>query len=383
MYDTKPVEVFEFHHSMLVDSARTDAFLGALMQTIKPGDIVLDIGTGTGVLACFACLAGAKHVYAIEQSPVIGLAREICARNGLQDRVTFINEWSLGCELPQLADVLVTETIGNSGFEEGILRWVQDARARLLKKNARLVPRKLEMFAVPVESAEDYAMVGRWDQAYYTLDFSAVATVAANNLLWIDLLPTMFLSEPACLLSADLHRYTGSDLTAEVSFLIQREGVVHGFGGWFAAELADGITLSNEPPLKTPSWTNTFYPLEYPLAVEAGDRVKFSVRTSDHTARWAWQVIHCPVGRPEEGLPEQATLFGELSSFLTSEDLAPRPARSSRGDIDLFVLQQMDGSLTVADLAQATRKRFPHSFSNSEKVVEYIHRLLARYGREG
>lgn len=367
---------------MLIDRMRTDAFFSALMQTIKPGDIVLDIGSGSGVLACFACLAGAKHVYAIEQSAVIGLAKEISARNGLDDRITFINEWSLGCELPQLADVLVTETIGNSGFEEGILRWVGDAHRRLLKKDARLVPQTLTMFAVPVQSTTDYAMVGRWSEAYYTLDFSPVRTVAANNLLWIDLLPKMFLSEPAALFSADLRHYAGPDLSAEASFMIQRQGVLHGFGGWFAAELADGITLSNEPPLKTPSWTNTFFPFEHPLAVAAGDEIKLSIRSSDHTARWAWQAIHYPAGRAEAELPQQATRFGELSGFLTSQDLAHRPSRSSRGAIDLFILQQMNGSLTIDDLVRMTGERFPHSFTNHEKLVEYIYRLLARYGRE-
>ncbi len=179
---------------MLIDEVRTNSFLSALLQTVKAGDVVLDIGSGTGVLACFACQAGAKHVYAIEQGPIIGLAREICARNDLQDRVTFINDWSTNTRLPEPVDLLVTETIGNIGFEEGILRWALDARKRFLRQDARIIPRTVEMFAVPIESEEDYEMVDKWAQHYYALDFSPLHTFAASNLLWIDLLPKMFLS---------------------------------------------------------------------------------------------------------------------------------------------------------------------------------------------
>jgi protein arginine N-methyltransferase 1 len=381
MYDTKPLEAFEFHQSMLADRVRTDGYLSALLQVIRPGDVVLDIGSGTGVLACFACLAGARKVYAIEQGAVIGLAREIISRNGLQDRVTFINDWSSHSALPELIDVLVTETIGNIGFDEGILHWVLDARQRLLKEGARIVPQSLAMFGVPVESDEAYAMVADWEHDYYTFDFSPLHTLAANNLLWADYKPPMFLAEPASLFAVDLARAAENDLTAAASYIVQRQGTMHGIGGWFAADLAEGIQLSNVPPNKTPSWSHSFLPLEVPLALEAGDRLDLQIHTSHRATRWQWQVTHFPAAGEGEpaALPEQSTADGELSSLINSSDLAHIPARNAQGEIDLFILQRMDGASSVEAIARQTAARFPQLLSSYGKALERVYHLLASY----
>ncbi|TSC94016.1 MAG: protein arginine N-methyltransferase 1 [Parcubacteria group bacterium Licking1014_1] len=72
------------HQTMLEDKSRMDAFLNALKELIIPGkSIVLDIGTGTGILAMMAAKFGAKQVFAIESYPIINIAREIARDNGL------------------------------------------------------------------------------------------------------------------------------------------------------------------------------------------------------------------------------------------------------------------------------------------------------------
>ena len=385
MYDTGPLEAFEFHQSMLTDIVRTDSFLSALVQTVKPGDVVLDIGSGTGVLACFACMAGAKHVYAIEQGPIISLAREICARNNLEKQITFINDWSTNIDLPEAADVLVTETIGNIGFEEGILRWVLDAKQRFLREDARIIPRVLEMFAVPIESSDDYAMVDDWDHYFYTFDFSPLHTLAANNLLWVELEPEMFLSEPASLALAELARIDRRDLSGEASFIVTRQGTVHGFGGWFAAELAENIDLSNAPPQETSSWSQSFLPLESPLEVDAGDRLDLKIHTSHYAARWQWQVTHYPAAAAGQAasassvLPEQTTKEGELSALVFTEDLSLVPLRNTNGEIDLFILQRINGRLPISEIARQTEQQFPDKFTSYESLLARIYKLIAVY----
>ena len=68
----------------------------------------------------------------------------------MQDRVTLIRGWSRQIELPEPANLLVAEVIGNEPFEEEILETTLDARLRLLKPGARLIPHALELMARPL-----------------------------------------------------------------------------------------------------------------------------------------------------------------------------------------------------------------------------------------
>ena len=133
-----PVE----HARMLHDDRRTNDYIAALQDAVRPDDIVLDIGTGSGVLAIAAARAGARHVYAVEASDIADVAARVFAANGVQQRVTLMRGWSREIELPERADVLVAEVIGNEPFEEEILETTLDARRRLLKPHARLISRR-------------------------------------------------------------------------------------------------------------------------------------------------------------------------------------------------------------------------------------------------
>ena len=58
------------HERMLSDRVRVDTYHAAIFKHVKPGDVVVDLGTGTGVLAFFAANAGAREVHAIEHGPM-------------------------------------------------------------------------------------------------------------------------------------------------------------------------------------------------------------------------------------------------------------------------------------------------------------------------
>ena len=102
----------------------------------------------------------------------------------------------------------------------------------------------------------------------------------------------MFLSKPASLVFAELAQIGDSDFSVEASYVAKRQGTVHGIGGWFTAELTPTVRLSNVPPNRTPSWSHTFMPLEWPLSVEAGDRLQVKIYTTDNATQWQWQITH-------------------------------------------------------------------------------------------
>src|SRR5690348_6180833 len=97
---------------MIADRGRTDAFARALRQVIEPGCVVLDIGTGTGIFAMLACKYGAGRVYAVEPSDAIQVAREIAVANGYADRIEFIQDRSTRINLPERAQVVVSDLRG-------------------------------------------------------------------------------------------------------------------------------------------------------------------------------------------------------------------------------------------------------------------------------
>ena len=80
------MDTLDFHQSMIHDRRRVEAFRAAIEAAVQPGDVVLDIGTGTGLLACLAARAGARKVYAVEEGGIATVAAGVVADNGYDDR---------------------------------------------------------------------------------------------------------------------------------------------------------------------------------------------------------------------------------------------------------------------------------------------------------
>jgi hypothetical protein len=140
----------------LSDRERTLAAIEGVRRTIRPGDVVVDIGSGSGVLGLAALNAGARHVYAIEPHAIAPLALELAKANGFENRLTVIQSNSQEAELPELADVMCSELVSNDPFGEGVLDVVLDARQRLLKRDAKILPAKLRIYAKLIELPIDY-----------------------------------------------------------------------------------------------------------------------------------------------------------------------------------------------------------------------------------
>ena len=301
-YDER--HILATHRALLQDSVRTTAYAEAIARVVRAGDVVLDLGSGSGVLAILACRAGARKVFAIEQGHMADVAAMLAANNDCGDRIEVLHARSFDVELPERADVLITETLGNLGFDEEIVPSVLDARKRLLADGARLIPASVALMAAPVNAEHVHEReVAFWSEPRYGIDFSLVRTFAANQVRIVELDEPAILAPPAQLLEVNLATVDTPAISGAARFAVASDGLLHGFGAWFVATLADGIRVSNEPPLRTPNWRQALLPLDDAVAVVRGSEVRLEVESADGV-NWRWK--GSIGGKPFD----QTTLFG-------------------------------------------------------------------------
>jgi protein arginine N-methyltransferase 1 len=280
------------HTRMLNDRARTSAYLAAIRDVVRPGDIVVDIGTGTGILAMAAARAGARRVYAIEADAIANAAQALFKANGLDDRITLFTDWSQHVGLPERADVLITETVGSDPLAEEVLEIILDARKRLLKPGARIVPGKLRVFGLPVtipdkvlaERTFAASAIEKW-QAWYGMAFQPLREMTGDH-------PQTFLFQPQH--AAGWTAIAEPVLLAEIDFsTVQQTTVEHTGAGtasvagelsgvltYFELDLGPGTVLSTHPKRADPAnhWDCLVWVAAPAVTLQAGDRFAVTYR---------------------------------------------------------------------------------------------------------
>lgn len=272
---------------MLADLPRVRAMGNALRQAVRPGDVVLDIGTGSGLLAMLACQYGAGKVYAVERGHIIEVARQLARHHGLEGDIEFIAGHSSKVEIPQQVDLVVAELIGDFGLDEGIWPVFGDARRRFLKPGGRLLPDELALYLAPTTEGGQYLDWVVPLQQEMGLDFGplrALSSQVSRN-LWAD--PTALLGPGACMLRCNLYKDGPSVPEGEVEVVIQQAGALAGWVGWFEASAQGASFISTAPPIKGSSWSNVFFPIGESVAVEPGDQVCLKVRLDKQF--WSWE----------------------------------------------------------------------------------------------
>jgi tRNA G37 N-methylase Trm5 len=132
----------EWHVILLNDRARVAAYQRAIDATVKPGDVVLDVGAGTGVMGLLACRAGAARVYAIEGGGMVEIARKIARANGFADRIVCVHGNSTQVELPERVDVAIADQTGRSESAVACSRSSTTRAGGFLSPRARLYRRE-------------------------------------------------------------------------------------------------------------------------------------------------------------------------------------------------------------------------------------------------
>ena len=276
------------HIAMLGDRQRTESYLAAVRAVVRPGDVVVDMGAGTGVLSVAAAQAGASHVYAIEASGIGTAAEAIFRANGCEDRITLIGGVSAEVELPERADVLLSEVISHDVLSEGIVGYFADARRRLLKTAARFVPSRVKVLALPVALPEKLirrvtftsGTLDTW-RSRYGIDFSPLQQAAPSSLsLLIDpmRLAGRVLGTPVLVFDANLATADTEVRCVDGAFTATESEYANGVLICFDAELAPGIRLTTHPDRvgRDNHWSHRAWVLAEPVMLEAGRRYHLS-----------------------------------------------------------------------------------------------------------
>jgi len=279
--------MLEVHRELLLDEVRTNAYRDAIRHFVTPQTVVLDLGAGSGILSFFACEAGARRVFAIDVNHSADIASFLSRHLGYSERMQVFHAHSTTVELPEPADLLVTETLGSFGFDEHILSSVIDARTRLLRPGSAIIPQRIDLYLVPVEAPDIVERhIGFWQRKQFGFDLSPMAVFASNVLYVRNVDRGSFLASPAMAISTDLTAVLSPNVSGQARFTTTRAGLLCGFAGWFRATLAPGIELSNETP--GTSWNHVFLPLESPLTTEAGTPIAVDLECSDGRS-WRWR----------------------------------------------------------------------------------------------
>jgi len=280
--------LYEFpsvHAGMLYDEERVAKYSAAINQVIKKGDVVADIGTGTGLLAFLCLKAGAKRVHAIERSSAIDWAKQIADKNGFSDSIIFYKQDSRDCNLPEKVDVVVSELIGHIAFEEGMAESLFDAKERFLVTNGVMLPERVVLKVALVEENEVYPeCIDCW-QDIGGIDYSLMREEAVKACYLSSLNDRNLLSEPKIFFSVNFKERCQLNLQDKHSFKVCRSGKINGIALWFEAYLSSNVTLSSGPWART-HWKQCFAPIATPLPVEIDDRlcvnINMQLRNTKH-----------------------------------------------------------------------------------------------------
>jgi protein arginine N-methyltransferase 1 len=284
--------IFNAHRELLEDGVRNRAFYAAIQKRVTDESVVLDIGSGTGIWAITAALMGAKKVVAVERDPMlIRLIKNLSRENRVQDKIEIIEGDSRDIRLPREFNLFISETIGNSAFDEEIVSILIDARKRFLKRGAGVIPSALSLIAAPAYLKGG----GRKLPSGVSISCNYFNSLSMNlPLLLRDRSRLKLVAEERELLRVDLRTVKKppvlSNLTAR--WKINKVADMNCFVTWAQATLTEGVELST---LNTTSWSPLVYMIR-PFR-EAKGELEFTLEASAKSNFWSASLIN---GRTQE-----------------------------------------------------------------------------------
>ena len=265
-----------WHLAMMNDEIRNRAYSDALKLAVGDGDVVLDIGTGSGLLSLMAAASGAEKVITCETSGAIAqVAKEIIDINGYSGKISVLNKKStdlvVGVDLPQRADLIISEVLSSEFVGEGVRTTILDANKRLLKKGGRMIPQSGKIRIALIENSPEI-FNNTSVSSVHGYDLSEFNSISQSkfNLKPKDNPILLSNSEDAFNINLyDVNSVVGEEKIIELR--VNRDGLCVGLIQWIWIHLYKEIEYENKPGENDSHWTTPIYLFDQPVVAKIGD----------------------------------------------------------------------------------------------------------------
>lgn len=356
---------------MLGDPVRAGAYLAAIRESVRPGSVVADIGAGPGALGVYAATLGARRVFLVEPDASVYAGAALAQENGVADRVEIVRAPSTEIELPERADVIISDLRGVMPFHAHHLTAAGDMRRRLLAPGGVCIPRRDKVMTALVEDAQLHrSTVGAWTGLRGMLAYDSFERMMANGWYRARASEAQLLSTPSTFVTLDYDLPT-PPLARRWETVATRDGTAHGLLVWFDAELTETIAFSNSPSAPAALYGQAFFPFSPAVELRRGEQVVLELRgvMSGDDYAWSWTAT-----REGGEAARHATLLGIP---LHPDVLARRaasfvPRRSADAELLLAVIGSTDGRTSLGAMALMLHERFGERFPTPESALSYV-----------
>ncbi len=364
------------HRAMVFDDQRNDLYAKAIKKAVSKDSVVLDLGAGLGLHGFIAAQAGAKRVYLVEPSAIIEVTRQLINANKMSTQIECISGGIEEVKLAEKADLIISVFTGNFLLTEDLLPSLFHARDRYLKPGGKLIPDRAVMTVVPVTATTSYEKhVTAWNKSSQGMAFDLARGFAANQLYseasgqnQIE-----FLSEPADLLEIDFMTATESSCHSRVDVEITRDGLCHGWLGWFRMRLGDHW-LSTSPEDKKTHWRQLFLPLAEPVRVKKNSVIHFELDRPEF-GEWTWSTEYD--GRKQR----QSTFLAQPTTpaALQRKSDSHKPRISLKGTAANEVISRFKGNQSTAEIVDYIATKYDMLFPNRKLADNFVKNLVDQH----
>ena len=369
-------DLLQEHLGYLSDGKRLELFRDAIARTIAPGDTVADLGCGFGILGLMCLQAGAGQVWGIDRTDAIDVARETMERAGHGHHYHCLREHTFRAVLPEPVDLIVCDHIGYFGFDYGIVAMIGDARRRMLRPGGKLVPSRIRLMLAGAASPRCRDKAEAWASTPIPAEFAWLRQYGVNASHAYAFDPAEIATEPVTLGEIDLRVDNPAHFAFEARLQARSDCRIDGLGGWFEAELAPGVWMTNSPlAADRIDRGQIFLPFDAPIGLVAGETLEVSLSIRHEDGMLAWSA------RPQGGGQRQkqsnwASLV--LNTQKIGEGVARKPKLNPAGHAAGIVHGYVDGQRSAGEIEAAVLRDHPHLFPSAEETSRFVLSELAR-----